>query len=231
MPWPGGMPCHDRWVSDLRDADRGRSTLRLAAMAVCGLIAGGLVGIAYPWWDAAVAGWAGACATYIVWVWLVVAGLDADGTRAHATREDPGRRISDWLVLLASLASLGAVAVLLISAAGVHGANRLFIGGLSLASVALSWTLVHTLYMLRYARVYYAEPVGGIDFNNPQEPPRYLDFAYLAFDLGMTYQVSDTTLRSSRLRAIVLRHTLLSYVFGTVVLATTISLVVGLASG
>lgn len=200
-------------------------------MAVCALVVGVIVGTGFPWWDAAVAGWAAACATYLVWVWIVVGRLDAEGTRAHATREDPGRRISDWLVLLASIASLGAVAVLLVSSSGVHGASRAVVGGLSLASVALSWTLVHTLYTLRYARVYYADPVGGIDFNNSDEAPRYLDFAYLAFDLGMTYQVSDTTLRSSRLRAIVLRHTLLSYVFGTVVLATTISLVVGLASG
>jgi uncharacterized membrane protein len=76
--------------------------------------------------------------------------------------------------------------------------------------------------------VYYSEPIGGIDFNTSEEDPRYVDFAYLSFDLGMTFQVSDTNLHTSELRAIVLRHTLLSYVFGSVVLATTINLVAGL---
>lgn len=55
------------------------------------------------------------------------------------------------------------------------------------------------------------------------------DFAYLAFTLGMTYQVSDTDLKTARLRRIVLFHTLLSYLFGTVIVAATINLVAGLA--
>jgi uncharacterized membrane protein len=84
--------------------------------------------------------------------------------------------------------------------------------------------------MLRYARLYYTEPQGGIDFNQ-DEPPAYRDFAYLAFTLGMTYQVSDTALKNSTIRITVLRHTLLSYVLGAVVLAATINLVVGLGTG
>ena len=75
--------------------------------------------------------------------------------------------------------------------------------------------------------MYFAAPEGGIDFNQ-EESPQYSDFAYLSFDLGMTYQVSDTTLRSSELRRTVLKHTLLSYLFGSVILATVINLVAGL---
>lgn len=210
------------------DTDKGRSRARLLAIVALGVIVTIIVGFAASWWYAPVAGWAAACLLYIAWVWIVIGRLDANGTQTHATREDPGNAISESLILTTCVASLAAVTVLLVRAHLVHGFEQGAVAALALASVALSWTLIHTLFTLRYARVYYSDPIGGIDFNNPDELPRYVDFAYLSFDLGMTFQVSDTSLRTSQLRGIVLRHTLLSYVFGTVILATTINLVVGL---
>ncbi|MDQ1394509.1 MAG: hypothetical protein QOF30_3486, partial [Acidimicrobiaceae bacterium] len=53
-------------------------------------------------------------------------------------------------------------------------------------------------------------------------------FAYLAFTIGMTYQVSDTNLTSQEIRRTALRHGLLSYLFGTVIIAATINLAAGL---
>jgi uncharacterized membrane protein len=206
---------------------RNRSRLRLISMLVVGLIVGVTIGITASWWYAAVGGWAAACAVYILWVWLVVGRFDGATTRTHATREDPGRATSDLLVLCVTVASLAAVAILLLHTSRAHGGSQAVGAGMSVLSVALSWTLLHTVYTLRYARLYYEPPVGGIDFND-DEDPRYVDFAYLAFDLGMTFQVSDTNIRSTRLRAVILRHTLLSYVFGTVILATTVNLVAGL---
>jgi uncharacterized membrane protein len=102
------------------------------------------------------------------------------------------------------------------------------LAGVAVVSVALSWGLIHTLFTLRYASLYYWDQEGGIDFNQ-DEPPRYSDFAYLAFTLGMTFQVSDTNLQSNDIRATALRHGLLSYVFGSVILATLINLIVGLS--
>ena len=78
--------------------------------------------------------------------------------------------------------------------------------------------------------LYYADDLGGVDFNQ-DEPPRYTDFAYLAFTLGMTFQVSDTDLKNHLVRVTALRHALLSYLFGAVILATTINLVAGLSTG
>jgi uncharacterized membrane protein len=83
---------------------------------------------------------------------------------------------------------------------------------------------VHTIYTLRYAGFYYRSGGTGIEFNQ-KESPRYLDFAYLAFTLGMTFQVSDTNITSSALRAEALRHALLSFLLGVVVVASTINLV------
>jgi uncharacterized membrane protein len=94
------------------------------------------------------------------------------------------------------------------------------------ASVALAWTSVHTVHVLRYARLYYSPPEGGIDFG--EESPEYGDFAYLAVTIGMCFQVSDTDLTAKRVRRVALHHALLSYLFGTVIVAITVSAVAGL---
>jgi uncharacterized membrane protein len=82
--------------------------------------------------------------------------------------------------------------------------------------------------MLRYAVLYYGGEVGGIDFNQTT-PPRYSDFAYLAFTVGMTFQISDTSLTSHDIRTACLRHALLSYLFGSLILAAMVNLVASLA--
>ena len=95
--------------------------------------------------------------------------------------------------------------------------------------VAAVWAGLHLTYVTRYAHLYYRSDAGGIDFNS-EHPPAYRDFFYFSYNLGMTYQVSDTSVASTQIRSIVLRHCLLSYAFGTVILATTINLVVGIVS-
>jgi uncharacterized membrane protein len=85
------------------------------------------------------------------------------------------------------------------------------------------------MFTVHYARLYYSGEPGGIDFHDP-EPPRFHDFAYLAYTVGMTYQVSDTEIGLTSIRATVLRHALLSYLLGAVVLAVTINLIAGLGS-
>jgi uncharacterized membrane protein len=101
--------------------------------------------------------------------------------------------------------------------------------GLAVLTVVLSWTLVNTVYTLRYARLHFAT-APGIAFGDSagQERPSYHDLAYVAFTIGMTYQVSDTTLRNTRLRRGVLAHAALSYLFGVVIVAGTVNLISGL---
>lgn len=207
---------------------------RIAIMLGAGAVAAVITGFVSSWWYAGVVGWIVACIVYVLWVWLHLWPLDASAMRDHATREDPGIVISDLLIIGASIASLAAVALILIRASHDPAGQRAAISGISVLSVALSWFLVHTLFAQRYAREYYLDPVGGIDFpelgGGNDETPVFSDFLYTSFDLGMTYQISDTAVRTTRLRRVVLRHTLLSYLFGTVILASTINLVVGLGT-
>lgn len=201
----------------------------MAAVAALALASGSVAGVVGDWVYAPTIGWTVGASAYVAWVWFTVAHLDAEQTASHATREDPGRRVTDLVLLGASVVSLVAVALLLVRAPSQTDIVQAALAGLGVLSVAVSWLLVHTLFMLRYARLYYQEG-GGVSFNS-SAPPRYSDFAYLAFTLGMTYQVSDTDISSASIRSTALRQGLLSYLFGSVVLATVVNLVVGLGSG
>ena len=210
-----------------------RYLARFVAMVVVAAVVGTLVTLRESWELGLVAGWAAACLLYVVWVWLVIGRMDAATTAEHARREDPARGVAELLILVASVASLAAVALLLTHARGESDARSGALAGAALGGVALSWLLVHTLFTLRYAAQYYGRDaysgdVRDIDFNT-EAPPRFTDFAYVAFSVGMTFQISDTDLRTSDVRSLVLRHSLLSYVFGTVVVATTINLAISLA--
>jgi uncharacterized membrane protein len=205
------------------------SSARLIVMLGAGLVVAVLVGILIDWEYAPTSGWAAACLIYVAWVWLKVGGYDEKKTEKHARLEDPASGISELLVLIASVASLVAVVILILGAKDAKGMAAVLIPILALVSVALSWGLIHTLFALRYARLYFAGTPGGIDFNQ-DDPPRYVDFAYVAFTLGMTYQVSDTSLSTYPIRATALRQALLGYLFGAVILAATINLVAGLAN-
>lgn len=207
-----------------------RSRLRLVVMLVVGVASALLAGLWLMPGVAVTIGWAAACIVYLAWVWLVVGRFDADRTRRWATHEDPSRTTSELLLVVACLGSLFAVGVVLVQATATQGVARDLLAGLAVISIALSWFLVHTLFTLRYAVLYYSGPtVGGIDFNQV-EPPRYADFAYVAFGLGMTFQIADTDIGSSAIRVVVVRHMLLSYLFGSVILASTVNLVAGLGS-
>ena len=174
-------------------------------------------------------GWDLAALIYITWLWSTIRNRDARDTARRATITDPDRTVTDLLLLSAAVASLVAVGFVLVRAGQQHGIQELLRVGLGLVSVVLSWGLVHTVFTLRYAQLYYGGADGGIDFNQP-DPPTYTDFAYLAFTIGMTFQVSDTPLRSRVIRRTALHHALLSYLFGTGILATTINLVASLSS-
>ncbi len=166
----------------------------------------------------------------ILWIWLVVWTMNAEESKAYASREDPSIRLSELIVLTSGVALLAAVGLVLIRAGNATGATKAYLIALGVLSVALSWGLVQTVFTLRYARTYYLAPVGGIDFNE-DDPPTYLDFAYLALTVGMTFQVSDTNLTSKPIRRIALVHAMFSYLFGAVIVALVINVVASLLHG
>ena len=200
------------------------------------LLASGLVGLSVAaiaiffkqWKFAPIGAWDSASIAYLVSVWISVWPMNAEQTKSHSKREDPGRTTADILLIVSSIASLIAVGFLITQATSSSGLLKFFEVSLGLLSVVISWAVVHTNYTLKYAVLYYGDTEGGIDFNE-KAPPQYQDFAYLAFTLGMTFQVSDTDIQTKKIRSTVFKHTLLAYLFGTIIIATTINTVASLA--
>ena len=203
------------------------ASTRFSAAAAAGVGAGALVSLPGSWQLGTLAAWDVAAGVYVAWTWVTIWHRDAAATSRLALREDPGRAVADALLLVASVASVLAIGLAITAGRASGTGARDLHAALAVASVALSWTVVQTVFTLHYARLYYSDPPGGIDFNQ-DAPPRFSDFAYLAFTVGMTFQVSDTSLRTSAFRAATLRQALLSYLLGAVILATTINLLAGL---
>jgi uncharacterized membrane protein len=200
---------------------------RLAASVVAGAIGGGGAAVVVAWQIAVLTGWCAGAVTFLAAAWAALFRADGERTRAIASGEDESRFSADVVVLAACVASLVGVGLVLVKASGERGIEAGVMVALGVVSVVVAWAVVHTVFTVRYADLYYAND-GGIDFNGDQDPD-YRDFAYLAFTIGMTYQVSDTELQTKTLRRTALRHALLSYLFGTAIIAVTINVVAGLA--
>jgi uncharacterized membrane protein len=201
---------------------------RVGVCATGGLLAFAIAMVLTPWQVAPLVGWDVTAVAWVGWVGFSVLNKDSADTQRLATTEDDSRAAADALLVSASLASLVGVAFALLKAATEKGAAHGLVTAVAAGTVIASWGTIHTLFTLRYAQLYYAEG-GGIDFHDDRLAD-YGDFAYVAFTLGMTYQVSDTDLKSKTIRMTALRHALLSYLFGTVVVAMTINVVAGVLS-
>lgn len=176
---------------------------------------------------------------HLTFSWIIIFSFHPREVKAFAEEEDSSATFIFLFVVFAAFVSLIGIIVLLQSIpTGSRQGISLHIL-LSVSSVFLSWTLVHTLFTLRYAHLYYkkighntnihALNVLGLDFPNEKEPD-YLDFAYFSFVLGMTFQVSDVEIRSREIRRLAFLHSLLSFVYNTVIVAFSINIVSGLIS-
>jgi uncharacterized membrane protein len=192
------------------------------------LAAGVAVGVTVPllgWGTAGLTAWVAAAFVFLVWTWASLWSVGAADTARMAAREDGSRTVRDLALICISAGTLMAVA-LVIFRAHQNPTPRIVLG---VADIAASWLVLNTVFTLRYARLYYTEPRGGVDFNQ-QEEPTFPDFAYLAFTIGMCFQVSDTSLQKTAVRATALRQGLMSFVFDAVIIAVTVNVVAGLGT-
>jgi uncharacterized membrane protein len=204
--------------------------VRVSIALALGVLAAVLTGtLRNEWHYSPAVGWIIAATVYLVATWWVIAPLDGAQTEEHVKRrhEDGTPTVSHIIILIASVASLAGVGYLLLGAGPERHLGEAAVG---IMSVIAAWFAIHTTFMLRYAQLYY---LGGesdvIQFHQTDYKPRFLDFAYLAFTVGMTYQVSDTDLASRSMRGSVMAQGLVSFMLGAIVLASTINLVLQLA--
>jgi uncharacterized membrane protein len=218
---------YHRWLGWYAPAMR-----RAALVSTIGLLVVVVLVWFLPWGLALIAGWDAAALTFLASIWPIILRADAAHTAQLAMGEDETRGTAAVLLLGASVASLLGVVLTLDLAGRESGPLRVLLISFAVLTVLVSWTVVNTVYTLRYADLHYRSREAGIAFGDPagQEPPTYRDFAYVAFTIGMCYQVSDTTVRDRQIRATVLSHAFLSYVFGVVIVAGSVNLIAGLLS-
>lgn len=179
--------------------------------------------------------WNGFAFTSLLLAWREFFVSDPAVVIRTAKLQDSSRALIFLFVIIAAFASLFAVGVLLAGAKTVTGPRLTLQLLLAITTVACSWLLVHTLFALRYAHLYYTidgnEDVecdgSGLEFPGEKRPD-YLDFAYFSFVIGMTCQVSDVQVSERAIRRLSLLHGVLSFLYNTVILALSINIASGL---
>jgi uncharacterized membrane protein len=205
------------------------STSRALSCLAAGAAMGLMAGIVWGPELGLTVGWCVAAGSALTWVWLVGWHQDAAGTERLAEEENKSRSTDLWVVL-AAVASLALVAVALQRSSGKDPV-AVAVVLLSVVSVVLAWAMVNTVFALKYARMYYVDEPDRKGFDIGADfPPAYSDFAYLAFTVGMSYASPEIQPNHRATRKVVFGHSLLSYLFGTGVIAVAVSLVTNLGS-
>jgi uncharacterized membrane protein len=230
---------NDKRANDKRANDRVGILVRAAIAIVAGGAATNWIS-AHGWPERALDGWGVGAGTFVLLTWFYMFRLKPPEVKAHGGGVGRTHHFVGAVVVFCAILSLGAVGEIL-RATSQSGPAALRPTLTGLFGVAVSWLAVHTVFMVRYADIFFTHGESGIDFPGQNEDGqneggnkngsgdlRYTDFAYVAFTIGMAYAVSDTSLTSHKMRKLALLHSGVSYLFGAVILAATVNLIVGL---
>ena len=177
-------------------------------------------------------GWNAGAIIYLATTWWLFLTASEAKVRSRAAEEDEGVPVLLLIVLAAILASLGAVVDAMITAKDSTDDIKFLVGVAAGSTMMLSWLVLQSAFVLHYAHRHFGrgEGQGGIQF--PGEPPTsYMDFAYLAFSVGATFQVSDNSILTSKLRRLVTAHAAAAYFYNTAILALGINIIASLVGG
>lgn len=170
----------------------------------------------------------------IIMSWITFSITNSRQIREQAKAQDSSRVLIFVTVLVSTFAGFLAVLLLIISKKDFKDTEALHLV-VAVGGMLFAWFLVHTIFTFRYAHIFYGDDeedsnthAGGLKFPEDDKPD-YIDFAYYSFVLGMTFQVSDVDITSKRLRRLSLLHSILSFIFNTVMIALTINIMAGLS--
>jgi uncharacterized membrane protein len=167
----------------------------------------------------------------IVPEWITILSAHPREVRKIATLQDSSRTIIFLFVLGGAVISLLSIFFLMQSPQNATAAQVTTHVALTIGSVITSWWLVHTVFTLRYAHLYYdtsndeGQPVQACGLNFPgTKNPDYMDFVYFAFNLGVAFQVSDVAIESQKMRRLAWLHSLISFAYNTAIVALSINI-------
>ena len=197
-------------------------TVAFAIGAVIGVIALAVFGLG--WATSITLAWIGAALVIVSSILLSLKSYDSAATARLVKTENFGNEAIDSVVLIASAASVIAVVAMIAT-----DSDDLWHLALALITLIVSWAAIHSIYVLKYATLYYHGKKGGIEFNNrDKSDPTFADFAYVSFNIGIAFQAGDPTFTDRSLRIIALKHGVISFIFNTFILAAAVSIIVAL---
>jgi uncharacterized membrane protein len=166
--------------------------------------------------------------------WTLAMHRDSRHAAHRAATEDPGPRAVLAIVLLSALMGMISAISVLGHGPGTVTANEKHVSyALAVTAMLAGWWLIHTIFTFRYAHLFYSDGNDdctadrGLIFPGTTNPNDF-DFAYFAFVIGMTFQVSDVQITDQSIRRMVLLHGLISFVYNTAIIALGINIVSGL---
>jgi len=213
--------------------DRAASHWRLAAAQGAGIV----VWLAAKYLGAPQAshlllGWDAAALVYLLTTWALFLKADEAEVRSRAAQEDEGVPVLLLIVLAAIAASLWAVVDAMVAAKSAGSGTKAFVTACAGATLVLSWLVLQSAFVLHYAHRNFGDGKSKPGIGFPGEPPTsYMDFAYLAFSVGATFQVSDNNILTSKLRKLVTAHAAAAYFYNTAILALGINIIASLVGG
>jgi uncharacterized membrane protein len=206
-----------------------RARLRLSIGTLCGIVAYLLLPATNSTPTRGILAWDFGCLVFLTLAAQMFTSERRSSMADDAARQEEG----EWTIFGLSVGAVGASIAGIISiysdTKGVSPDSRAWHIGLVALTLLLTFLMTHTLFALRYAHEYYAiaepggDPDGGLNFPEDRVPD-YWDFFYFALVLGMTFQVSDVQITSTKLRRLATAHALLSFVYNTAFIALTVNL-------
>ena len=175
------------------------------------------------------AGWGAGAAAFLALTFLrLMRARSVAAIRQRAAELDQAGGAVLPLSLVAAAAS---VFIIVMEAAGggpPSAGSALF----SIGVIALSWLFVHVIFTLHYAHEFYAPAAAGGDRQGlifpGEDDPDYWDFLHFALIIGVASQTADIQISSRTLRRIATLHSLVAFLFNTVILALAVNMAVNL---
>ncbi len=176
-----------------------------------------------------IVGWCAFASCFVGLQWYVIIHKNTNSIKKVAVIDDGSKIYVAIFSILASFAAIVTVLLLIMNPTNAFSSPFLQVA-ICFLCVILSWLMLHTIFTFHYAHKYYSEDAGknqALEFPDDVEPD-YIDFAYFAFVIGMTFQVSDIAVNSKKMRRLVLVHSLISFLLNTFVVALTVNFIAGL---
>jgi uncharacterized membrane protein len=197
-------------------------------------LVGVVIAVAAPsrWWaiSRVLSGWNSAVLVLVPLTYIRLRHLDARQLRAHYAEEDPTAPVILICVVVAALLSVAAIVALLATLKHASPVERVAHTVLASMTIVNSWLLVHTMFTLRYADIYYSvaeDAPPPLSFPETRQP-LFWDFVYFSFTIGVACQTADVATTQTEIRRTVTVHSLIAFVFNLFVLGFAINVSAGL---